>query len=133
MQSADANSRAEKRDLLCSGPKAFFLWCVPWFVFALGFWAPPALKTVLWTTSLVFMGAMCLVNASQCGRIHCYLTGPFFILSAVTSLGYGIGLLPLGPSGWKRIGNITIIGAIALTCIPELVLGRYRRNKPDAT
>jgi hypothetical protein len=79
------------------------------------------------------MGVACLLNAFRCGRIHCYLTGPFFILSAVTSLGYGIGLLPLGPSGWKWIGNTTIIGAIALTCIPELVFGRYRRNKPDAT
>ena len=133
MQSADANSRAEKRDLLCSGPKAFFLWCVPWFVFALGFWAPPALKTVLWATWLAFMGVVCLVNASRCGRVHCVFTGPFFILGAVASLGYGVGLLPLGPSGWNWIGTVTIIGGIALACIPELVLGRYRRNRTDAT
>jgi hypothetical protein len=63
------------------------------------------------------MGTLCLLNASRCGRIHCYFTGPFFILGAVTSLGYGIGLLPLGPSGWKWIRNITIIGAIVLSCI----------------
>jgi len=30
----------------------------------------------------------------------------FFILGAVASLGYGIGLLPFGPSGWKWIGNV---------------------------
>src|SRR2546421_2620487 len=57
----------------------------------------PGLKTVLWTLSLGFMGTICLLNASRCGRIHCYFTGPFFILGAVTSLGYGIGLLPFGP------------------------------------
>jgi drug/metabolite transporter (DMT)-like permease len=73
------------------------------------------------------MGVMCLVNASRCGRIHCLFTGPFFILGAVASLGYGLGLLPLGPSGWQWIGAITIIGGIALTCIPERVLGRYRQ------
>ena len=78
------------------------------------------------------MGVGCLVNASRCGRIHCLFTGPFFILGAVTSLGYGLGLLPLGPSGWKWIGTVTIIGAIVLTLIPELVLGRYRRNGSDA-
>ena len=77
-----------------------------------------------------FVDTICLLNASRCGRIHCYFTGPFFILGAVTSLGYGIGLLPFGPSGWKWIGNITIIGAIMLSSIPEFVLGRYRRNRP---
>jgi len=105
-------------------------WCLSSFAFALGFFVSPGLKTVLWTLSLGFMGTVCLLNASRCGRIHCYFTGPFFILGAVASLGYGIGLLPFGPSGWKWIGDITIIGAIVLSCIPELVLGRYRRNRP---
>jgi len=78
------------------------------------------------------MGAACLINASRCGRVHCRFTGPFFILSALTSLGYGLGLLPFGPSGWRWIGLGTIIGAIALTWVPELFLGRYRRGKDTA-
>src|SRR6516225_8451017 len=127
-----SNSRGPERDLLCSGLSACLLWCVPCFAFALGFWQPPALRTVLWTTSLTFMGITCLVNASRCGRTHCFFTGPLFILSAVVSLGYGLGLLPLGSSGWRWIGALTIVGAIALTCIPELVLGRYRRNGSGA-
>ena len=127
-----SKSRSSERDLLCSGWSACLLWCVPWFVFALGFDARPTLKTVLWTTSLGFMGVVCLVNASRCGRIHCFLTGPFFILAAVGSLTYGLGVLPLGPSGWKWIGTITVIGGIALAFIPELVLGRYRRNGSHA-
>jgi len=120
------------KDFLCSAPSAFFLWCVPWCAFALGFWAPPTMKTVLWTMSLVFMGIACLVNASRCGRVHCRFTGPFLILCAMASFGYGLGLLPLGPSGWKWIGAGTIIGAITLTCIPELVFGRYRRNRTNS-
>ena len=79
------------------------------------------------------MGVACLLNAFRCGRIHCLFTGPFFILGAIVSLGYGLGLLPLGRSGWKWVGLVTIIGAIALCCIPELVLGRYRRNESDST
>jgi hypothetical protein len=128
MQFTNANSCGPERDLLCGGLSACLLWCVPWFAFALGFFAPPGLKTVLWTTSLAFLGVACLVNASRCGRIHCLFTGPFFILGAVASLGYGLAFLPLGSSGWKWIGAVTIIGAVVLTCIPELVLGRYRRN-----
>src|SRR5262245_13575656 len=132
LQSADANLCGPERNLLCRGPGACLLWCVPWFAFALGFCSPPPLKTVLLTTSLAFMGIVCLINASRCGRIHCLFTGPFFILGAVASLGYGLGLVPLGPYGWKWIGAVTIVGAIAVTCIPELILGRYRRNRPDA-
>ena len=118
----------QQRDALCSGAKMFLFWCLPSFAFALGFFVSPGLKTVLWTLSLGFMGTVCLLNASRCGRIHCYFTGPFFIVGALASLGYGIGLLPFGPSGWKWIGDTTIIGAVVLSCIPELVLGRYRRN-----
>ena len=127
-----SNSYGSERDLLRSGTSAFLLWWLPWIAFALGYSLSPALRTVLWTTSLAFMGVACLLNAFRCGRIHCLFTGPFFILGAIVSFGYGLGLLPLGPSGWKWIGAVTIIGAIALCCIPELVLGRYRRNGPDA-
>ena len=127
-----SKSGSSERDFLCRGPKAFFLWCVPWVVFVLGASAPVALKTVLWTTSLAFMGVACLINAFRCGRVHCYFTGPFFILGAVCSLGYGLGLLPFGPSGWKWIGIVTIIGAIALCCIPEFIFGRYRRKESDS-
>src|SRR5262245_12469865 len=91
----------QQRDVLCSGTKMFLFWCLPSFAFALGFLVSPNLRTVLWMLSLGFMGAVCLLNASRCGRIHCYFTGPFFILGAVTSLGYGIGLLPFG----HRVGN----------------------------
>jgi hypothetical protein len=83
---------------------------------------------ILWSTSLAVMGVACLLNASRCGRVHCRFTGPFFILASVASLGYGLGFLPLGPSGWNWIGVGTIIGALGLTFIPELFLGRYRQK-----
>src|SRR5216684_531111 len=116
------------RDFLCKGPSACLLWGAPWVAFALGFSEPPGLRTVLWATSLAVMGVACLLNASRCGRVHCRFTGPFFILGALTSLGYGLGLLPLGPFGWSWIGLRTIIGAIAFTWVPELFLGQYRRD-----
>jgi hypothetical protein len=127
-----SNSWGRERDFLCKGPSACLLWCAPWVAFALGFSVRPGLRTVLWATSLAVMGVACLVNASRCGRVHCRFTGPFFILGAITSLGYGLGLLPLGPSGWNWIGLGIIIGAIGLTCLPELFLGRYRRGGSPA-
>jgi hypothetical protein len=129
MSSDTSNSGGPERDLLSKGPSGFLLWCAPWIVFVVGFSVPSGLRTALWTTSFAVMGAACLLNASRCGRVHCRFTGPFFILAAVASLTYGLGLLPLGPSGWKWICTGTVIGALALTCIPELFLGRYRRGK----
>ena len=127
-----SNSRVQERDLLRRGTSAFLLWWLPWIAFALGYSLSPALRTVLWTTSLAFMGVACLMNAFRCGRVHSYFTGPFFILGAIVSLGYGVGFLPFGPSGWKWIGTVTIIGAIALCCIPEFIFGRYRRKESDS-
>jgi hypothetical protein len=126
MSSNMTKSSGAERDLLCRGLSGFLLWCVPWVAFALGFGAPAWLKTIFWSTSLTVMGTACLLNASRCGRVHCRFTGPFFIFCAAISLLYGLGLLPLGPSAWKWIGAGTIIGALALRCIPELFLGRYR-------
>jgi hypothetical protein len=73
------------------------------------------------------MGTACLVNATRCGRVHCYVTGPFFLLAALVTLLYGLGVLPLGADGWKLIGMTILIGAIVLCCLPELLFGKYRR------
>src|SRR5215469_1062190 len=100
-----SNFVGSKRDLLRRGSSAFLFWCLPWCAFALGFGRGPGLRTILWSTSLAVMGVACLINASRCGRVHCRFTGPFFILCAVISLSYGLGLLPLEPSGWKWIGR----------------------------
>ena len=128
-----SNSRGAERDLFRRWTSAFLLWCLPWIAFVLGYGAPAVWRTVLWTTSLAFMGGACLLNASHCGRTHCLFTGPFFILGAICSLGYGLRLLPLGSSGWKWIGTVTIIGAIVLCCIPELIFGRYRQDESNST
>jgi len=41
-------------------------------------------------------------------------------------LSYGLGILRLGKNGWNLLGLITLIGAIALWCLPEMFLGKYR-------
>jgi xanthine/uracil permease len=132
MSSDKSSSGGSDRDLLCRGPSAFLLWCVPLCAFALGFGQAAGLRTILWSASLAVLGVACLINASRCGRVHCLFTGPFFILCAVASVAYGLGLLSLGPSGWKWIGVGTIVGALCLCCIPELFLGRYRQKASAA-
>jgi len=86
-------------------------------------------RTVVWTAALGIMGAGCLVNAVRCGRVHCYVTGPFFLVMAVLTLLYGVGVVPLGGNGWSVIGLTILVGAVALCCLPELFFGKYRSQR----
>jgi len=47
------------------------------------------------------------------------------------ALSYGLGVLHLGGDGWNLLGLITLIGALALWCLPEMFLGRYRKGRTD--
>ena len=86
-------------------------------------------RAVIWTLALATMGTACIVNALRCRRVHCYLTGPFFLLMGLVALSYGLGILNLGGNGWNLLGLLTLIGAIALWCLPEMFLGKYRDGR----
>ena len=88
-------------------------------------------RTGIWTVALGTMGAACIANALRCGRVHCFVTGPFFLLMALVSLLYGLGFVPLGRNGWNLIGLTILVGAIALCCLPELLFGKYRNGRTE--
>jgi len=113
----------------------------PWLAF-LVFWLPAIVmvvagtqkftgngRAIVWTVALATMGTACIANALRCRRVHCYLTGPFFLLMAFATLLYGLGILPLGAHGWNVIGLTVLVGAIALCCVPEMLFGRYRNGR----
>ncbi len=118
------------RDILSSRWRAFLLYWLPAIAIVVA--GAPAIssgwRTVVWTVALATMGVACIVNALRCGRVHCYLTGPFFLLMALIALSYGLGILHLGGNGWNLLGLMTLIGAIALWCLPEMFLGKYRQR-----
>jgi len=118
-----------KRPDLIGKRAAILLWWVPTGalllsgLFAQVSWIP----VVVWPLLLAVMGGACLANARGCGRMHCYFTGPFFLLMAVVSLLHGLDLLPLGPRGWERMGLALLVGTPILYVLPEWLWGRYRR------
>jgi hypothetical protein len=85
-------------------------------------------RTAVWVVALSAMGAGCVANALRCGRVHCYLTGPFFLVMAIVALLYGLGVVPLGGDGWNVLGLLVLVGALALWFIPEVFFGRYRQG-----
>jgi hypothetical protein len=86
-------------------------------------------RTVVWTAALGVMGIACTVHALRCGRVHCYLTGRFFLVMAIVALLYGVDVVWLGRRGWNLIGLIALIGAFVLCCLPEMLLGKYLKGR----
>lgn len=89
------------------------------------------LETYLWPLALTQMGLGCLLNAFRCGRLHCFVTGPFFLAAAAASLIHGADIISFGPDGWSWIGRAVLIGGLGLTFLPEAVWGRYVRRNSD--
>jgi hypothetical protein len=120
----------ESRDILSSRLRVFLLYWLPAIAIVIA--GVPAIssgwRTVVWTVALGTMGVACIVNALRCGRVHCYVTGPFFLLMALIALSYGLGMLHLGGNGWNLLGLIALIGTVALWYLPEMFLGKYRQR-----
>ena len=118
---------AKARSDWASGLRGCLIWGIP---AAALFASPQRYLFVVWPVLLTFMGAACILNARRCGRVHCYVTGPFFLLLAVLSLLYGVGVLPLGAHGWSRLSALLLIGSAVSICVPECFVGRYRSSQP---
>jgi len=115
----------DPKDLVGHWRISLLVWGAPLMAFLLGFLVSPMFQTMLWMASLAVAGVACLVSASRCGRMHCYFTGPFFLIGAAAALSFGLGLLPLGPRGWIWIGMAVIVGGCILCFLPERLWGKY--------
>jgi hypothetical protein len=108
-----------------SGVRGCLTWGLPAALLIL---SPVQYFVVVWPTMLTFMGVACLLNASRCGRVHCYFTGPFFLLLALIGLLYGLDVVPLGARGWSRLSVALVVGSVAFIWAPEWLFGRYRSS-----
>jgi len=113
-------------DWSCHSPSFLLGWGVPVLALFLSASLAPPWMPPVWPAAFAWMGIACLVNAARCGRVHCYFTGVFFLIMAMASVLHGFELIDLGDSAWSWIGIISLVGAVALTVLPELILGRYR-------
>ncbi|MFQ5708933.1 MAG: hypothetical protein ACE5HO_15860 [bacterium] len=79
----------------------------------------------LWPPSLFVAGFGCVVNAARCHRLHCYVTGPLFLLGSAASLLQGLEIVSWG---WNLIGNGLLVGVL-LAFLPEWLLRRKYLKK----
>lgn len=108
-----------------SGLRGCLIWGIP---AALLIMSPVQYFAIVWPAVLAFMGVACLLNARRCGRVHCYVTGPFFLLLALVGLLYGLGVVPLGARGWSMLSIALVVGSVVFICVPEWLFGRYRTS-----
>jgi hypothetical protein len=112
----------QTRDLTCGGMGLFF-WCLPIAAVILGFsWA--SARPWLWIPAFLLMGIACLVNAARCGRLHCYFTGPLFLLAAVYVVLAEFSLVPMRPGIFLDV----VLLMTVLAFLAELPFGRYRKR-----
>lgn len=126
MIAMNARSPNNNRDLLGRPWALWSLWVGPWvLIIASGSFGDNLIRTVAWTCGFMVMGVACLANARGCGRRHCFYTGPLFLLAALASLLYGLGILPLGRNGWNWIVGV-VVACSLLACFGlESLFGKY--------
>ena len=120
---SSAKSSCWEPNDLVSQKSGILLWCLPIAAVIVGSsW--PSIRHWLWIPAFLIMGIGCLVNARRCGRLHCYFTGPVFVLAAIYVALAAANVVPLRPGAF-----LLIMCAIAmLVCLAELPLGRYTKR-----
>jgi hypothetical protein len=112
-----------RTDLVSDRRAYFLLWRLPWLAIAASLpLRGSSLMAGVWTTAFAQMGIACIANASACGRLHCYFTGPFYLLGAVASFLRGMGRLRIS---WPGLGAVMVVGWLVLSRLPEKLWGRY--------
>lgn len=97
------------------------LWAVPCGLFVIGLVWPGA-RVWLWVPALLFAGSVCVTNASRCGRRHCFVTGPVYLLAALAMLLDHTGMVTID----GRWILAWVIGGVAVGFGLERTRGTYR-------
>ena len=84
----------------------------------------PLITGIIWSIALSWMGLSCLRNARQCGRMHCFFSGPFFLGAAVFALVTGLQWVQW--LTFKGLGIILLIGTPLVCVLPEVFWGTYK-------
>jgi hypothetical protein len=132
IENSGCDVTGQPRDL-ASGVRGILIWWLPTALLIVTAYIGGAWRTFAWPLLLTFMGAACLMNARRCGRLHCFVTGPFFLLLALLSLLYGLGMAPLGEYGWSWLTDALVIGSLVFTCLPEWLFGKYLPRRVSET
>jgi len=95
---------------------SWLLWGVPMLAFVVGAFGTPTARLFLWVPAFLVAGFSCVVNARRCGRFHCFMTGPLYLLAAVATVA-------AAPWGWIAL---SVVGGTMAAYAVEFGCGKYR-------
>jgi hypothetical protein len=109
-------SEACARNDLVERNVSWLCWRLPLLIFVVGFFLTSPARSLLWAPAFLVAGGACVVNARRCGRFHCYITGPLYLLAAVATVAGA-------PWGWIAF---SVVGGTMAAYAMEHVRGKYR-------
>ena len=101
-------------------------WCLP---IAIGVSTGPLglsarSAAIVWAASFIWMATGCILNAVRCHRLHCYISGPVFLLGAFAAGLLAASRVDFGPHALNNAVSVTFVLAL-LSFVPEFVWKRY--------
>jgi hypothetical protein len=125
MEARASSPDQRERDLSGNRIANFLLWRIPWVLIAAGLiWPGP--RGLVWTSALAWIGSACMANALRCGRVHCSIMGPLFLVLALVAGGKTLGLLALN---WNLIWSAAGV-IVLLAYLPEFMGKKYFGKNP---
>ena len=100
-------------------------WWLPHAALVAGLLDVVPARTVIWVVALAWMGVACILNARRCGRTHCRFTGPYYLVMIIPVLALGLGVVPVGLSGWLVLGAFIILGSKTIWWATECARGKF--------
>ena len=86
---------------------------------------------VVWTVALAWAGLGCVLNATRCHRLHCYISGPALIAGSLGSALIATGVLDFGPESLNAVIGASLVVTL-VSFAPELAWGRYANGRSAA-
>jgi len=107
------------------------LWGIPIIVLSsvniLEHYLPATPIILMMAGSYIWMGIGCVLNALNCGRLHCYISGPVMVIGGLLIGLVGFNFIDLGPVRVMHLSYGTLF-LVALSFLPEMIRGSYVKS-----
>jgi len=101
----------KERDLAARPLPFLVIWGLPIGVLVLVNFLEGVLATTLLVlivaAAFAWMGIACVINARRCRRLHCYVSGPVFLVGAAAIALFGLRVVDLGPDSATIASAVT--------------------------